>query len=161
MRDKNGDQRDYDTEYDEHADQVTPRVGAAPFDEAHVVDENERSHSFRALKHRMRNDVQRTLPQPNDGVALAGRVGGAAPERGRISRGFEAHLAGLVAVGERVQTLILNGAHEKAIDLRSGSLSDQLGELILHGICNQLRPGIEVADPPTQSQACLLYTSDA
>src|SRR6267378_2492330 len=100
MRDENGDQRDYDTEYDEHADQVTPRIGAAPLDEAHVVDENERSPSLGALKHRMLNDVQRTLPQPDDGVALAGRVRGTAPERRRIGRGFVAHLAGLVAVGE-------------------------------------------------------------
>ena len=59
-------QRDHDTEYDEHPDQVAPRVGAAPFDEAHVVDEDQRSDSFRALKHRMLNDVQRPLPQAND-----------------------------------------------------------------------------------------------
>ena len=57
MRDENGDQRDHNTEYDEHPDQVTARVGAASFDETHVMDENQRSESFRALKYRMLNDV--------------------------------------------------------------------------------------------------------
>src|SRR6266446_6021878 len=153
MRDENGDQRDHNTEYDEHSDQVTARVGAASFDEAHVMDENQRSESFRALKYRMLNDVQRPLPQANDRMALARRIGWAAPERGRISRCLVAHLAGFVTVGKRVQTLVLYGAHEKAIDLRSSPLRHKVGELIVHRVGNQLRARIEVIDPPTQRQA--------
>src|SRR3982074_2633807 len=114
MRDENRHQRDYDAEYDEHADQVTPCVGAAPFDEAHVVDEDQRSHSFRAMKHRRLNNVPQTLPQSHDRVAPAGRVGGAAPEGGRIGRVLAIIVAELFGVAETIQTLILNSAHEKA-----------------------------------------------
>src|ERR1700694_2560534 len=119
MRDENGDQRDHNSEYYEHPDQVTARVGAAPLDEAHVVDEDQRSESLRALKHWMLHDVPRPLPQANDRMTLARRIGRAAPERGRIGRCLVAHLAGFVTVGKRVQTLILYGAHKKTIDLRS------------------------------------------
>ena len=42
---------------DEKAGEITARVGAASFDETHVMDENQRSESFRALKYRMLNDV--------------------------------------------------------------------------------------------------------
>src|SRR6202049_4973293 len=127
MGDEYGDQRDHDTEYDEHADQIAPGVSAAPFDETHVVDEDQRPDSFRALKHRMLNDVQRPLPQANDRVALARGIGRPAPERGRIGRCLVAALAGFVTVGKRVETLVLYRAHKKAIDLRSTPLSHQRG----------------------------------
>ena len=76
VRDENRHQRDDHPQDDEHGDQITAGVGAAPLDEAHVVHEDQRADMIVTLVDGARDDVQRPLLEAHDRMSVVRGIGG-------------------------------------------------------------------------------------